>query len=63
MTDLPPVPLTLAQVFLREGIPLTLLLDVHDPEGLKAALTAELLGSDVDLAPAPDLMTAMVRTA
>jgi hypothetical protein len=44
MSDLPP---TFAQRLLRSGVPLTLLLDLHDPEGMRVALAAELLESDV----------------
>ena len=44
---------TLFQHLLSEGIPSTLLIDLLDPEGMKAALTSELLVSDVQLAPPP----------
>jgi hypothetical protein len=38
---------TLAQRLIRDGIPPSLLIDLVDPEGMKAALAAELLESDV----------------
>jgi len=44
---------SLAQRMLRDGLPLTLLLDLADPDGLRAALAHELLASDVTAAPAP----------
>lgn len=47
------LPRTLASHLLREGIPPTLLIDLLDPEGMRQALAAELLESDVALAPAP----------
>lgn len=46
-------PRTLAGRFLLEGIPLTLLIDLLDPEGMRQALAAELLEADVARAPAP----------
>jgi hypothetical protein len=45
--------MTLAEQLLRDGVPPSLLIDLLDPEGMKAALAAELLPSDVALAPAP----------
>lgn len=54
---------TLAERFLRDGIPLTLLLDLHDPEGMRAALASELLASDVDAASAPSLAVRVIRSA
>lgn len=56
---------TLFQQLLAEGIPSTLLIDLLDPEGMKAALTGELLVSDVQLTPPPaiDLVERTVRSA
>lgn len=56
---------SLAQRFLRAGVPLTLLLDLHDPDGLRVALAAELAASDVAGAPVPALRTPirLVQTA
>jgi hypothetical protein len=48
---------------LRAGIPLTLLIDLHDPEGLRIAHAAELAPSDVTAAPAPASPNRLVRTA
>ncbi|MCW2670535.1 MAG: hypothetical protein JWO27_2432 [Frankiales bacterium] len=48
MTALP-----LAQRLLQDGIPLTLLMDLLDPEGMKLALAAELTPSDVARTPSP----------
>ena len=45
--------LPLAYRLLTEGIPPTLLIDLLDPEGMRVALAAEVLESDVALAPAP----------
>jgi len=53
MTALPRTGPSLAQRLLADGIPLTLLLDLYDPAGMRSALAAELLASDVALAPAP----------
>lgn len=44
---------SLALRLLRNGIPLTLLIDLLDPEGMEVALAAELTPVDVALAPAP----------
>ena len=52
--------MTFAERLLRHGIPLTLLIDLVDPDGMRAALAAELLDQDLAL-PAPDL--AVSRTA
>ena len=60
MSDLPP---SFAQRLLRTGVPLTLLLDLADPDGMRVALAAELLDSDVRLAPAPSEPRVGVRTA
>jgi hypothetical protein len=49
MTALP-----LALRLLQDGIPPSLLIDLLDPEGMRAALAYELTASDVALAPAPD---------
>ena len=59
------LPRTLAAHLLSEGIPLTLLMDLVDPEGMRQALAAELLENDVALAPAPSLPERLgeVRTA
>ena len=53
MTALPRTGPSLALRMLRDGIPLTLLIDLLDPEGMKVALAAELLTRDVARAPAP----------
>ena len=45
--------MNLAEQLLRDGIPPSLLIDLLDPEGMRAALAAELLASDVQAAPAP----------
>ncbi|MCU1624124.1 MAG: hypothetical protein QOG99_1361 [Frankiales bacterium] len=45
------VPLALR--LLEDGIPMTLLIDLLDPEGMRIALASELTGSDVQRAPAP----------
>jgi hypothetical protein len=62
MTDLGT---SLAQRFLRDGVPLTLLLDLADPDGLRAALAHELAASDVAAAPAPPVAAPirLVRSA
>ncbi|MCW2674169.1 MAG: hypothetical protein JWP14_2758 [Frankiales bacterium] len=57
MTALP-----LAQRLLQDGIPLTLLMDLLDPEGMKLALAAELTQADVARTPAPVVRRA-ARTA
>ncbi|MCW2601435.1 MAG: hypothetical protein JWM02_3264 [Frankiales bacterium] len=54
---------SLAFRLLTDGIPLSLLIDLLDPEGMKVALAGELLGSDVAWAPAPALPRRVVRTA
>ena len=38
---------------LAAGVPLTLLCDLVDPNGLRTALASELLAGDVALSPAP----------
>ena len=45
--------LTLAERLLRDGVPPSLLIDLFDPEGMRAALAAELLPTDVAQAPPP----------
>jgi hypothetical protein len=56
---------SLAWRLLQDGVPPTLLIDLLDPEGLAAALAAELLPADVAAAPAPRLTAdlPLVRTA
>ena len=53
----------LAYRLLCDGIPPTLLMDLLDPEGMKIALAAEVLASDVALSPAPPVQLQDVRTA
>lgn len=53
MTALPLAGPSLAAQLLAGGVPLTLLIDLLDPDGMRAALAAELLARDVALAPAP----------
>ena len=55
--------MTLAERLLRDGIPPSLLIDLIDPEGLRAALAAELLPSDVSAAPPPSIAQARVGSA
>ena len=62
MTALPRVP-SLSWTLLRDGVPPTLLIDLLDPDGLRAALTAELLAADVALAPPPAVRPLAARTA
>lgn len=45
--------MTLAEQLLRDGIPPSLLIDLLDPEGMRAALAAEALPADVRAAQAP----------
>ena len=47
--------MTLAEQLLRDGVPPSLLIDLLDPEGMKAALASELLAADVAQAPAPSV--------
>jgi hypothetical protein len=54
--------LTLAEHLLRDGVPPSLLIDLLDPEGMRAALAAELLPSDAAATPAPPESTAERRT-
>ena len=54
---------TLAERLLRDGIPPSLLIDLVDPEGMRAALAHELLAGDVTAAPAPALAEGARRTA
>ena len=54
--------LTLAERLLRDGVPPSLLIDLLDPEGMRAALAAELLPSDVAAAPAAVETTEERRT-
>ena len=63
MTALPPAGPSLASRLLSDGIPLTLLIDLLDPEGMRIALAAELLVEDVTLAPAPPVTQIRVRSA
>ncbi len=63
MTALPLAGPTLASRLLADGIPLTLLMDLLDPEGMRIALAAELLPQDVALAPAPPVRQTRVRIA
>ena len=62
MTALPPA-LHLSFRLLEDGIPPTLLIDLLDPEGMKAALAGELTSTDVRLAPAPPRAARRVRSA
>lgn len=55
---------SLTQRLLRAGVPLTLLLDLADPDGLRAALAHELAASDVAAAPPPPIpAVSLVRSA
>ena len=63
MTALPLAGPTLASRLLTHGIPLTLLMDLLDPEGMRIALAAELLVQDVALAPAPLVRQTRTRIA
>lgn len=58
-----PMRASLASRLLADGIPPTLLMDLLDPTGMKIALAAELLASDVALAPARATRLRDVRTA
>jgi hypothetical protein len=58
-----PMRASLASRLLADGIPPSLLIDLLDPQGMKLALAAELLASDVALAPAPPVELRDVRTA
>jgi len=55
--------MTLAERLLRDGIPPSLLIDLLDPEGMRAALASEVLVSDVPAAPAPSKDVRAQRTA
>ena len=55
--------MTLAEQLLRDGIPPSLLIDLLDPEGMRAALAAESLASDVPAAPAPPERARTLRSA
>ena len=55
--------ISLAERLLRDGIPPSLLIDLLDPEGMKAALASEALAADVAAAPAPARLSRHVRTA
>lgn len=55
--------MTLAEQLLRDGVPPSLLIDLIDPEGMRAALTAELLATDVTHAPAPAERARRLRSA
>ena len=63
MTALPLASPTLASRLLTDGIPLTLLIDLLDPEGMRIALAAELLAQDVARAPAPPVRQIRIRSA
>ncbi len=63
MTALPLAGPTLASRLLTAGIPLTLLIDLLDPEGMRIALAAELLAQDATLAPAPPVRQIRTRSA
>ena len=52
MTALPRPP-ALSWTLLSDGIPPSLLIDLLDPDGMRAALAAEVVAHDVALAPAP----------
>lgn len=55
---------TLAQRLLAEGIPPSLLIDLLDPQGMRAALASEALESDVALAAVQSALRRVVlRTA
>ena len=54
---------TLAQRLLADGIPPSLLIDLLDPEGMRAALASELLESDVALAAVTSALKRVLRTA
>jgi hypothetical protein len=54
--------MTLAERLLRNGVPPSLLIDLVNPEGMRSALAAEVLASDVTAAPAP-VATSKVRSA
>ena len=45
--------MTLAEQLLRDWIPPSLLIDLVDPDGMRAARAHELLAGDVAAAPAP----------
>jgi hypothetical protein len=62
MTATPPLA-PLALRLLRAGISPTLLIDLLDPEGMRAALASELTTSDVERAIAPALEKWVRRTA
>ena len=53
--------MTLAERLLRDGIPPSLLIDLLDPEGMRAALASEVLAADVAAAPAPAELAAPSR--
>lgn len=63
MTVLPRTAPTLAQQLLRDGIPPSLLIDLLDPEGMRAALVCELALLDVERALPPALEKSILRTA
>lgn len=54
---------TLAQRLLRDGIPPSLLIDLYDTEGMRAAVAAEVTTADVAAAPAPSLSKRVARGA
>jgi hypothetical protein len=54
---------TLAQRLIADGVPLTLLIDLLDPEGMRRALASELTVSDVDRAVTPAVAKRIRRSA
>jgi hypothetical protein len=54
---------TLAERLLRDGIPPSLLIDLLDPEGMRAALASELLAADVAAAKALRTAEVAVRVS
>ena len=63
MTALPHTGPSLAFRLLSDGLPLTLLLDLVDPEGMRAGLACELLVTDVALTAAPPQPARQFQTA
>lgn len=63
MTALPRTGPSLALKLLTDGIPPSLLIDLLDPTGMKAALASELALLDVERALAPALEKWIRRTA
>ena len=54
---------TLAQRLLEGGVPPSLLIDLIDPEGMKAALASEVLVADVALAAVTTALRRVLRSA